>query len=156
RGLTTMAKADDLPRYRSNLQGEIDGAAVYAALAESESDPKLAEVFRRLAAIEQAHGDFWRKQIEAEGARFAPAPSRRAPLLAWVARRLGPAFVLPTLAGNETRDSAAYDSQPEARKAGLPSDERSHARLMRAVAGGEGLAGPTLAMLEGRHRGGGN
>ena len=57
-----MAKPDDLPRYRSNLQGEIDGAAVYAALAESEADPKLAEVFRRLAAIEQAHGDFWRKR----------------------------------------------------------------------------------------------
>ena len=151
-----MAKPDDLPRYRSNLQGEIDGAAVYAALAESESDPQLAEVFRRLAAVEQAHGDFWRKQIEAEGARFAPAPSRRARILAWLARRFGPAFVLPTLAGNETRDSAAYDSQPEARTAGLPSDERSHARLMRAVAGGEGLAGPTLAMLEGRHRGGGN
>jgi VIT1/CCC1 family predicted Fe2+/Mn2+ transporter len=151
-----MAKPDDLPRYRSNLQGEIDGAAVYAALAESESDPKLAEVFRRLAAVEQAHGDFWRKQIEAKGARFAPAPSRRARILAWLARRFGPAFVLPTLAGNETRDSAAYDSQPEARKAGLPSDERSHARLMMAVAGADGLAGPTLAMLEGRHRGGGN
>ena len=27
---------------------------------------------------------------------------------------------------------------------------------MRAIAGGGGLAGPTLAMLEGRHRGGGN
>ncbi|MFI5000854.1 MAG: VIT1/CCC1 transporter family protein [Reyranellales bacterium] len=151
-----MAKSDDLPRYRSNLQGEVDGAAVYTALADSEADPKLAEVFRRLAAVERAHGDFWRKRIESEGARFAPTPSGRARVLAWLARRFGPAFVLPTLADNEVRDSAAYDNQPEARQAGLPTDERSHALLMRAAAGGGGLAGPTLAVLEGRHRGGGN
>jgi hypothetical protein len=155
-GLTAMAKLGDLPRYRSNLQGEVDGAAVYAALAESEADPKLAEVFRRLAAVEQAHGEFWRKQIEAEGGRFTPRPSGRARVMAWLARRFGPAFVLPTLADLEARDSASYDNQPEARDAGLPSDERSHALVMRTIAGGGGLAGPTVAMLEGRHRGGGN
>jgi vacuolar iron transporter family protein len=151
-----MTKPDSLPRYRANLQGEVDGAAIYSALAESEADPKLAEVFRRLAAVEQAHGDFWRKRIEAAGGRFAPVPSVRARVMAWLARRFGPAFVLPTLAAAETRDSAAYDSQPEARAAGLPSDERTHAQVMRAIAGGGGLAGPTLAILEGRHRGGGN
>ena len=31
-----MAKPDDLPRYRSNFRGELDGAAVYATLAESD------------------------------------------------------------------------------------------------------------------------
>jgi VIT1/CCC1 family predicted Fe2+/Mn2+ transporter len=77
-------------------------------------------------------------------------------MMAWLARRFGPAFILPTLAANEARDSAAYDDQPEARGAGLPADERSHARLMKAVAGDGGVAGPTLAMIEGRHRGGGN
>ncbi|CAN5269120.1 hypothetical protein BH10PSE15_BH10PSE15_12070 [soil metagenome] len=40
--------------------------------------------------------------------------------LSWLARRFGPAFVLPTLAANEVRDSAAYDNQPEARAQGLP------------------------------------
>jgi vacuolar iron transporter family protein len=151
-----MARSGSLPRYRSNLQGEVDGVAIYTALAESETDPKLAEVFRRLAAVEQAHGDFWRKRIAAEGGRFALRPSGRARILAWLARRFGAAFVLPMMADAETRDRASYDDQPEARDAGLPSDERSHARLMQAAAGSGGLAGPTLAMLEGRHRGGGN
>ncbi len=58
RGWKAKAKSDSLLRYRSNLQGEVDGAAIYTALAESEADPKLAEVFRRLAAVEQAHGEF--------------------------------------------------------------------------------------------------
>jgi VIT1/CCC1 family predicted Fe2+/Mn2+ transporter len=151
-----MPAPDALRRYRVNLQGEVDGATVYAALAESETDPKLAEVFQRLAAVEQAHAEFWRKRIEADGGHFSPAPSTRAHILAWLARRFGPAFVLPALAVSETRDSAAYDAQPEAKAAGLPADERSHALLMRAAAGKGGLTGSTIALLEGRHRGGGN
>lgn len=149
-----MTESDPQKRYRANLQGEVDGAAIYTALAESEADPKLAEVFRRLAAVEQAHGAFWQSRVGKVGRPMAP--SLRARVLAWLARRFGPAFVIPTLAAAESRDSSEYDRQPEARSAGLPGDERSHARLMRAIAGPGGLAGPTLAMLEGRHRGGGN
>lgn len=147
-----------LGRYRANLQGEVDGAAVYAALAHAEADPKLAEVYRRLAAVERAHGEFWRKQIRAAGGNPERLrPSLRARLLAWLAGRFGPAFVLPAIAANEARDTGAYDNQPEAVSAGLPGDERSHARLMAAVAGGKGgLPGPALAQIEGRHRGGGN
>ncbi|MGZ6362606.1 MAG: VIT1/CCC1 transporter family protein, partial [Ktedonobacterales bacterium] len=47
-----------------------------------------------------------------------------------------------------------YDNQPEAVAAGMPADERSHARLFqylqRTVKGG--VAGPLLAQFEGRHR----
>ncbi|WP_067735244.1 VIT1/CCC1 transporter family protein [Novosphingobium naphthalenivorans] len=151
-----MTASDPVPRYRANLRGEIDGAAVYEALASSETDPKLAEVFARLGAIERAHGDFWQKRLAENGVSYTPKPSLRARILGALARRFGPAFVLPALAAGETRDSAAYDDQPDARAAGLPADERSHARLMRAAAGQEGLPGPALALLEGRHRGGGN
>jgi len=146
----------DLSRYRANLQGEVDGAAIYEALAKSEADPKLAGVFARLAAVERAHGDFWRKRIGGRGRLAPPGPSPRARALSWLARRFGPAFVLPTLAATETRDSAGYDGQPEAKAEGLPQEERSHALLMQAAAGKGGLPGPTLALLEGRHRGGGN
>lgn len=151
-----MVDIDALPRFRSNLQSEVDGVAVYTALAESESDPHLAEVFRRLAAVEQAHGAFWRKRIEAQGAHFAPSPSRRARLLAWLARRFGPSLVLPAIAAGETVGRTVYDRQPEAQGSGLSADERSHARLMQVAAGRGGLAGPMLALLEGRHRSGGN
>jgi vacuolar iron transporter family protein len=153
-----MPDANSQKRYQANLQGEIDGAAVYTALAESEKDPKLAEVFRRLAAVEQAHGAFWQSRLGGKGAQSRlPSPSARARVLSWLARRFGPGFVVPTLAAAEARDSALYDNQPEARAAGLPNDERSHARIIQEVAGAEGgLPGQTLAMLEGRHRGGGN
>ena len=151
-----MTDADPLRRYRANLQGEVDGAAIYSALADSEKDANLAAVFRKLAAVEEAHGAFWQSRMGTKAAQVLPAPSVRARLLAWLARRFGPGFVIPTLAAAETGDSAHYGSQPEARAGGLPAAERSHARLMRAIAGPQGMAGPTLALLEGRHRGGGN
>lgn len=145
-------------RYRANLQGEVDGAAVYAALAAAESDPRIADVYRRLASVEQAHGEYWRTRIDAAGGRAGGLkPTTRARILAWLAGRFGPAFVLPAIAANEARDVGVYDNQPEAVSAGLPADERSHARLMQVVAGSKGgMPGPALAQLEGRHRGGGN
>ena len=48
----------------------------------------------------------------------------------------------------------AYDEQPEAVNAGLPADERSHARLFSYLQSSTrgGVAGPLLAQFEGRHR----
>ncbi len=145
----------DQGRYRSNLQDEVDGAAVYDALADAEKDEKVAGVYRRLAAVERSHAQFWARRLgrEAPGAK----PSARARIMGFLARRFGPAFVLPTLAQNEARDSAGYDNQPEAVAAGLPTDERSHERIIQAAASKVGgVPGQTLAQLEGRHRGGGN
>jgi len=154
-----MAKSDDIARYRANLQGEIDGASLYRALAGAESDPRLAEVYGRLAAVEEAHAEFWRKQLARSGARVGGLRAGwRSRALAWLARRFGPQFVLPTINRLERSDSAHYDDQPEAREGGLASAERSHSRIVQAVVGTmpAGLTGSALARLEGRHRAGGN
>jgi VIT1/CCC1 family predicted Fe2+/Mn2+ transporter len=146
---------DDASRYRANLQGEVDGAALYHALAAAEHDPRLADVYRRLAAVEEAHAEFWRVQLQRLGARVPEfRPDLRARALGWLARRFGPGFVLPTLNALERGDSAHYDAQPEAVAGGLPAAERSHARIVQAVAWAEpsGLEGSSIARLEGRHR----
>src|SRR5579871_3448028 len=150
------ATPDDLRRYRANLQGEVDGAALYGAMADAESDPHLSQVYRRLASIEAAHGEFWRGRLTKAG-QTPPklTPSFRARTLGWLAKRFGASFILPTVSAAEARDSAVYDDQPEAVAAGLPSDERSHRRIVQAVeAQSGGLTGPEIAGLEGRHRGG--
>ena len=146
---------DDASRYRANLQGEVDGASLYRTLAATEHDPRLADVYRRLAAIEEAHAEFWRVQLQRLGARVPEVrPDLRARALGWLARRFGPGFVLPTLNALERGDSAHYDAQPEAVAGGLPAAERSHARIVQAVAWAEpsGLEGGSIARLEGRHR----
>lgn len=47
-----MSDAKELARYRSNWQGEIDGAALYRTLADAEQKPQLSEVYLRLAQTE--------------------------------------------------------------------------------------------------------
>ena len=155
-----MAEADPQRRYTANLQGEVDGAALYRTLSQTEKNPELAQVYARLAAVEEAHAEFWKRKIEAIGRRLPNLrPSLRTRALAWLARRFGPAFVLPTVNTLEQLDSGTYDTQPEAVARGLPAAERSHARIIEALTGpmSRGLSGSTIARLERRHRGvGGN
>jgi VIT1/CCC1 family predicted Fe2+/Mn2+ transporter len=149
----------DLKRYAQNLQGEIDGVALYRALEELEDQPALKAVYGRLAAAEERHGEIWRAKLRNAGIEPRERPSWRTRSLIALARRFGPAFILPTVASWEESDSDRYRGQPEAAAAGLPSEERSHARLFAAIGGerANGVSGAAIAQLEGRHRtGGGN
>src|SRR5437016_4122064 len=150
-----MPDQDAAARYRANLQGEVDGAALYRALADAETDPRLKQVYSRLAAVEEGHAEFWRKQLDRIGARAGRLGlGWRTRALAWLARRFGPQFVLPTINKLEQRDSGQYDAQAEAVAGGLPAAERSHARVVQAIESSTsgGLQGSALARLEGRHR----
>ena len=143
-------------RYRANLQGEIDSAALYRTLAKAEKDPKIQKVYERLAAVEESHAEYWRKRIRAGGQQVPKlVPDMRSRILGFLAHRFGPAFVLPTINTLEHLDSGQYDKQPEAVAGGLPQAERSHARIIGALASSApgALSGSTLAQLEGRHRG---
>ncbi|HUE63547.1 MAG TPA: VIT1/CCC1 family protein [Rhizomicrobium sp.] len=140
-------------RYRADLQGEIDSASLYRALAQAEGDPRTSGIYRKLAAVEDAHAEFWRKNLKDIGATVPSLqPGWRTRLLGLLARRFGPSFVLPTINVLERADSGTYDAQPEAVAGGLPTAERSHARVLDALAGKSGLAGSSIAQLEGRHR----
>lgn len=155
-----MQQPSPKSRYTANIQGEIDSAALYRALSEAEPNPQLAQIYAKLAAVEDEHVAFWAGQLKKIGLA-APSlkPSLRSKLLSWIARRFGPGLVLPTINTLEQIDSGQYDKQHEAVAGGLPQAERSHARVIKALAGQSpaALEGGTLARLEGRHRGlGGN
>jgi VIT1/CCC1 family predicted Fe2+/Mn2+ transporter len=140
-------------RYRENLRAETDSSALYRALASAEANPNLAKVYARLADVEDAHAELWRDHLRRIGVE--PPVTRtglRSRTLAWLARRFGAGVVLHIVNRIEHGDSAQYDSQPEAVTAGLPPIERSHARILRSIAGTSGISGGALARLEGRHR----
>src|SRR5437763_15533022 len=145
----------DIERYRANSLSEQEGVYLYSKLAEIESDAHLAELYRRLAAIEQRHADLWKEYLGRAGAT-SPSyrPNWRIRTLLWVARRLGTGAVLSTVSSMEQQAITDYDTQPEAVNAGLPADERSHARLFSYLLSSTrgGIAGPLLAQFEGRHR----
>lgn len=159
-----MARGQDIRRYRRNLQGEVDSAALYRAMAATEAKAELAELYGRLAAVEEAHAEFWRRRLReagvTEAAEVVARPGWRTRVLIWAARRLGAEAVLPAIAGQETRDRAVYDSQRESRSTAMPHQERYHARLLSRLSGlrlGRAWDGGVYSRLEGRHgAGGGN
>ncbi len=146
---------NDIERYRANYLSEREGVYLYSKLAEVESDAHLAELYRRLAAIEQRHADLWKDYLSRANATSPTyTPGWRVRTLLWLARRLGTGAVLSTVSSMEQQAVSEYDAQPEAVNAGLPADERSHTRLFSYLLSGArgGIAGPLLAQFEGRHR----
>ena len=152
-----MSNNKDAERYLVNRQKEIDGAALYLTLAETEKQPQMAEVYKRLSASEEKHAAVWEKKLENLNVTIpARKPTQRTRILIWLAKRFGPQFVLPTITGNEKADSIAYDGQSDAEAKEFSQDEKSHARMITmASASAKGLPGGSVAQLEGRHRAGG-
>lgn len=151
-----MAKAEDIARYHANLRSELDGAALYQAIAEAEADPGRRAVLMELARAESQHAALWREKLRAAGVsapRFSPSVRTR--LLATLARRFGPRFVMPSLAAAEYADRDKYASQTDA--GSLSADERGHASVVNALATGASRPaasiGTDIARAEPWHRG---
>ena len=145
----------DIARYRENLQGEIDAIALYSLLQDEEKSGAVKNFFTRMVEVETIHADVWRAQLTAAGVDTSKMSAAwRTRVLMFIARHFGPSLVVPTIAEREASDQAMYDDQPEA-LARMPGDERSHARLFRELAAGQGVEGGAIARIEGRHRGSG-
>jgi len=151
-----MSESTDIQRYQKNLRDELDGAALYAAMAEAESDPVRKDLFLQLSQAEAEHAKFWKEKLDAAGIHDVQyAPTLRTRLLARLARRFGPRFVLPTIAAAEFADRNKYADQADA--AVLSSDEQGHAAVVQAAMAdtrSRGMIGSEIAKAERWHRGG--
>lgn len=153
-----MSDQEDIKRYFANRQKEIDGAALYNVMAEKESQPQMATVYRKLAEAEEKHAATWEKKLTELKVSIPPRkPTWRAATMIWLAKRFGTQFVLPTITSNEKADSRAYDGQSDQEAQEFSLEEKSHARLLSVAAqsAGDGMSGGTVAQLEGRHKAGG-
>lgn len=150
-----MITRADTSRYLENWQDEIESAFLYRALAKAEKQPALAEVYRKLAATEESHAEFWQEKLLSVS---YPLPRRkigwRTKMLAQLATWFSPQFVLPTINAMEQVDSHSYDMQTDTHDTQLPVQERSHARLLKAITSSSsiGMEGSAIAQFEGRHR----
>ena len=131
-----MASDSDIEQYKENLQGEIDGAALYRLLAEAERDPERASIFHDLAATEDRHAGVWRRKLQDAGVTppSDQRPSLRVRVIGWLARRLGARSVLPMVNTMEADGYGSYMSQGGDALA-LAHDERVHGRTVARLAG---------------------
>ena len=146
---------DDLKRYQTNLQDELDGAALYTAIAAAESDPTRKDLFLQLAQAEARHAQFWREKLRARGILDPPhTPSFRTRLLAKLAKRFGPRFVMPSIAATEYADRNKYAEQKDAQA--ISAEEHGHAAVVQEMARSAGsgtITGADIARAEPWHRG---
>ena len=92
-----------------HLQDETDAAFLYRRLAVLERDEAKANIYNNLAAVEDRHVEVWLQLLESNGQTAeVPRPTVRARLMAWLAARLGPGFLLPILLEEEGREVKGY------------------------------------------------
>src|SRR6266540_5187014 len=109
-----MPNNDNVKQYLANRQKEIDGAALYSVLAETEKQPQMAEVYKKLAASEEKHAAAWEKKLRKLKVSIPPPrPTWRAAMMIWLAKRFGPQFVLSTITVFFFKQKTAYDIQPD-------------------------------------------
>src|SRR6266536_1100495 len=126
---TSQSKAREL---REHWVDEMNGAAMYRALAE-RAHGEQREIFLELAGAEERHARHWAEKLVDLG-EPEPGPGDyrkdlRTRVISWLARRLGPAAVLPIVERAEIADAGHYDNVPEATVA-MATDERTHARVL--------------------------
>ena len=141
----------DLQRYRDNFLREQDGIALYRALAKAEKDPARSEIFEKLAKAEERHAARWARLLQSNSAVLPVyTPGWRILLLGWLSRRFGTQHILPVVTGLESRDQDVYRGQVEAH--GIPAEERSHMRTLRAMQRRGEDRPESIRDLEGWHR----
>ncbi len=92
-----------------HLEDEADAAYLYHELAQLERDPGRAELYAKLARVEERHVAVWQQLLTDHGHPVpASRPSTRARGMAWLARRFGPGFLAPMLLEEEGREVKGY------------------------------------------------
>jgi len=126
---------------------EADAAFLYRVLAGLEPNPKQRDVYQRLAEVEDRHTGIWRKLLAEHGIEpSTPRPSLKARLMAWTARRFGPAILLRALLREEGQEVKGYldlhkETEPGSVKDAaltLAQESAQHAETLGGLAGRSG------------------
>ncbi len=138
-----MIDKSNLATIERMWRREIEAATTYRHLADREADPKRRDILMRLVAQEENHAARWGERIAAATGR-QPDRTKVERGLSWFERISDPRVVLNRLEQEENQAEADYDrlmerlSDPDDRRIAEEAklDERSHAVILRTLAGG--------------------
>ncbi len=139
------AGAPSVDEFADHWQDEADAAFLYRQLAEREPDTKRADLFRRLASVEDRHVTIWGDLLAQNGRTPGEfQPSARARLLAFLGRHFGSRFLLPLLLAEEGREVKGYFAMHRDMPSGMPGRDEAlvlaresaeHASTLARIAG---------------------
>lgn len=137
-------EARNLATVETMWRREVEAAHTYRLLAGRETNPNRKDILVRLADQEDRHAERWAERIlAATGKR--PDRSQVERGLSWFQRMGDPAVVLRRLEEEENKAEADYEqllsrlTDPQDRQIAEDAklDERDHAVVLRALAGGK-------------------
>lgn len=139
---------------KESLRTEIDAAYLYDRIAANEADPRIAQLFREMAAIERGHAEHAFAELKRDGLlRSMPPPSWRARTLDRIGRVMGYDHVIAQLMDVEKGLAKASVAQKLRSGAPVSGAEQNHVRILGSLmAGKRGMGGEQLGRIEGRHK----
>jgi len=133
-----------------NLQTEVDACFLYQKLADVESDPAVANVFRQMSGIEKSHATAFLQKMKMTE---LPAPSFRARTLNRIGKIFGYDYVLGVLMDTEKSISSAVVAVKNKNNLPITGSEANHVTILRSLLENESkVTGSNLAKFESRHR----
>ena len=136
----TSKRSEAVRRLREAWRGETQAGAVYRLLAERESDPRRAEIIRKIADGEAGHRQRIERRLKELGERIPPEDSVRiSPWLRLQARLARPERLLASMEANEkTEIDDRYkrptgDPDTDEVLASIRQDEQDHSRRLRTM-----------------------
>ncbi len=149
-----MANTLTKKELSDQLQAEVDASFLYKKLSENTDDASLADIYRQMSEIERIHiGRVLEMLKEYESHAKLPSPSFQTRLQVRVGKIIGFDFILNNLIKME--ETMGNNSLQMKREAGeeLSGNEMNHATILNNIySSSKGVAGGTLAKLEGRHK----
>ncbi len=140
-----MSSPTSAPKlWLHHLADEADAAFLYRELARGEPDPKRSALYARLSEVENRHVGVWQRLLTENGHAVPPVRvSAKARTMAWLARRFGPAWLLPLLLEEEGQEVKGYlqlyKSSPEGATGPaalrLARESAEHAETLAHIAG---------------------
>ncbi len=133
--------------WKKHFQEEVDAAFLYGILAELVDNPKQKEIFSKLTDIENRHAQLMKELIESHQLRVPPyRPSLKARIMAWVARKYNPDFLIRQMLREEGQEVKAYLKMSQvaasdtARKVThqIARESMAHAEMIKEISGSEG------------------
>eukprot|EP01136_Pigoraptor_vietnamica_P002403 Opistho-1_new@30334 len=135
-----------------NIQTEVDASYLYNKLAENESDPTIANVFRQMSEIEQSHAEAFAKKENIPVEQLMQ-PSWRAKTLNAIGRIFGYDYVLGSLMDTEKSLSNAIILTKKKNQMELTGTENNHVTILRTILEKEDkVTGAQLSKFERKHR----
>lgn len=136
----------------SSIQTEIDASYLYSILAENESDPVVANVFRQMSEIEKSHAEAFAQKAGIP-LEHLMIPSWRAKTLHTIGRLFGYDYVFGVLMDTEKSISSAVILTKKRNQLNITGAETNHVKILRSILEKEdNVSGKQLSRFEKRHR----